>query len=376
MRIKIIINILLVVLMISCKKKTREVTEISVRPVKYAVVASGSQAKTNEFSGVSRAGKNSNLSFRVSGAITNLNVKEGDEVKRGERLASIDPTDFNVQLSQAQASLKAAEVQFEGMKSSSEVALSNFRRVEKLYEVNSVSLSDYEQAKTNYENAKAQLKAGQANIDVAKAQLNAARNQVGYTSILAPYNGRVDQLLVEVNEMVNAGAPVMNLSASGNLEIQVGIPELYIAQVKKGQNVEVKFSSIEDKAFNGKVNEIGVDPNSSTFPVTILLSENAQEIRAGLVAKVKFNFNLDKIKQHELYPVVPVEAVGEDANGNFVFLLEEQGNEAIVKKRHLKLGKITLDGYEVLEGLSGGEKVATAGLRSLLVDMRVKLIDA
>ncbi len=374
-----LIYILLIFTFFSCKPKTEEAQKTVLRPVKYAEITEGHSSNTNEFSGVAQSGKTSNLSFRVSGNIVRLNIKEGDLVKRGQRIASIDPTDYGVQLEQAQANLKSAEVQYKGVQSQVEVALSTYKRIETLYENNSVSLSEFEQAKTNYENAKAQLDASQAQIDAARSSVNAAKNQVSYAYLNAPFSGVIQQVNVDVNELIAAGNPICVLSAQGDPEVVVGIPEVYISQIKKRQNVVVSFSVLENQTFKGSISEIGFNlQNSATYPVTIKLLDSKVPIRPGMAAKVKFNFNPEEVGKHhhKHYPMAPANAVGEDNNGKFVFVLKDSGNKtAIVTKQTIEIGKLTNLGFEVVKGLQGGELVATAGLKSLLDGMEVKLLE-
>jgi len=71
--------------------------------------------------------------------------------------------------------------------------------------------------------------------------------------------------------------------------------------------------------------------------------------------------------------VIPAKAVGEDANGNFVFLIEESGDKAAVKKQPITIGKLTSEGFAVAEGLTAGQKIAIAGLQTLLDGQEVKI---
>lgn len=372
----LILSICIAALFVGCKKKAEVVVEEKIRAVKFANVKSAYTTTSNEFSGVSESGKQSNLSFRVTGNLRTLSVEEGDKVRRGQSLASIDPTDYKVQLEQAQANLKQAEVSYQGVQSQVTLAQSSYKRIESLYENNSVSLSEFENAKTQYENAKAQLDASQAQIDAARAAVNASKNQVSYAFLSAPYSGTIQQINVEVNELVPAGNPVMVIGSSGQIQVSVGIPEIYISQVKKGQKVDVQFSSIGDKVLKGTINEIGYNTeNAATYPVKVLMDKTNDALRPGMAARVKFNFDTHKANSNQTYPMVPAEAVGQDANGNYVFVLEEDGANRKVKKQTVSIGKLTQQGYEITGGLQGNEVVATAGLKSLLNGMTVKLME-
>ncbi len=83
-------------------------------------------------------------------------------------------------------------------------------------------------------------------------------------------------------------------------------------------------------------------------------------------------FNLNKTDGGVSYLFTPVTSIGEDSNGNFVFLLEEKNNKVVVKKQNVKIGKLRPEGFEVISGLKEGQKVATAGLQTLLDGQEVK----
>lgn len=365
----------IVFLFAGCGKKA-EVEEEVLRPVRYTVVKSGSSISSVHFSGVAQSANQSNLSFRVAGNVINVNVKEGQRVSKGQVLAQLDATDYRVQLEQSQANLKQAEVSYQGVESQVQVALSNYRRVESLYENNSVSLSEFEQAKNNYENARAQVEASAAAIAAARTAVNAASNQVSYTTLTAPYEGIIQKVEVDVNERVMAGKVVMIINGEGETEVSVGIPESVINEVKEGMNAITTYPALPNMELRGVVSEIGFDPdNASTYPVTIEITDEDERIKPGMAARVRFTFSGKKPEKSE-DPVIPAKAVAEDNIGIFVFKLEDNGDgTATAKRTDVTVGELTEDGFEINEGLENGDLIATAGLKTLLNGMKVKLMD-
>jgi RND family efflux transporter MFP subunit len=376
MRSPLLLLLIIGLLFTACKQKV-EVQEEILRPVRYTIVASGTSISSSEFSGVTQSANQSNLSFRVSGNIIGLNAKEGQTVKKGQLLATLDAIDYKVQLEQSQANLKQAEVSYQGVESQVAVALSNYKRVESLYENNSVSLSEFEQAKNNYENAKAQLEAAQAQIAAARAAANAAGNQVSYTYLNAPYDGIIQQVSVDLNERVMAGKTLMIINGEGKNEVAVGIPESFINEVNKEMAASVTFPALRNIELPGTVSEIGFDPNNaSTYPVTISINREDGRIKPGMAARVKFSFDRAATGDMADHPVVPARAIGEDHIGHFVFLLEEQDDgSALVARQDISIGELTEDGFEITEGLDNGDLIATAGMKTLLDGMKVKLMD-
>jgi len=137
--------------------------------------------------------------------------------------------------------------------------------------------------------------------------------------------------------------------------------------------VEIEFTALKGKRFKGFINEISpsLDANTSTYPIRVRISNPRPEIKSGMAANVLFLFVEDSARESL---IVPVAAVGEDSEGNFVFLIQsEDGKTGTVTKHHFTIGELTPKGFIVKEGLSIGDKVATAGLQTLLDGQKVKL---
>ena len=113
--------------------------------------------------------------------------------------------------------------------------------------------------------------------------------------------------------------------------------------------------------------------NAATFPVDIEILNPTADIRPGMAANVTFNFGNGESAQDNML-VVPVKAVGEDGNGNFVFLIESDDSKTgVVKRQQVEIGQMTTDGFEIKSGLSQGQFIATAGLQTLLEGQKVRL---
>ena len=366
--------LLLGLLIFSCaEEKTSSVAEI-IRPVKYAKVSMSGDAFDETFSGSSQSSKESNVSFRVGGTITRLNVKLGDVVRKGQVIANIDQTDYSVQYEQSIANDKSTETQIESAKSQLVSNQATYQRVEKLYANNSVSISDFEAAKSALEVARASYNAAVAQANASKMQVESAHNQVRYSTLLAPFSGVITDILVEENESVGSGTPIATVSDINNPEISVGIPEIFISKIKKGESVRITFSTIPDQDFTGSVYEVGFSSlGGSTYPVTIRIDKPTKEIRPGMAADVQFSFSNQKDETERMF--TPIASVGEDNNGHFVFGLVEDGENYLAKKKVIEIGDLTPRGFEVKSGLTSGELIAVAGLDNLLDGMKVRLMD-
>lgn len=358
--LSVIIIMLLSLFLCTCGGGKENTSEI-LRPVRYEKVIMYGGDQTRTFSGVSKAGIETNLSFKVGGTISQLNVKVGDQIRAGQLLAVLDATDFRLQLDQTKAAYTQADVQMQNGKSA-------YDRISKLYETGSVSVNDYEQAQAAYESARAGLSS-------ARKQVQLAEQRVNYTRLRAPIAGRIASINAEINENVMAGFTIITLSSGSDIEVTVGIPESFIAMVKEGGMVDVLFSSLPDIVFKGTISEVSyiVGSSSTTYPVTIKLNNTHEEIRPGMTANVTIHLISEDEQETILVPTV---AVAEENEKNYVYVVRKTGGDtAMVHKRIVVVGELTGDGFEIVEGLEDGEMVVTAGISKLRDSLQVRIIE-
>lgn len=359
-KIQSIVYFAMTLFVMACGNKEQKKKEL-VRPVMYQKIAPGGGVQERTFSGTAKSGTETKLSFKVSGNVQSLKVKVGQEVSRNQLIATLDDSDLQLQYEQNDASVKNADAQ-------EKQAKSNYERVRSLYENGNTSLSDYESAKAAYESAK-------ANESSAKKARKLARAQLNYTKLYAPVKGKIATVNTEVNENVSSGQQIVMLSSEGDLEVNLGLPESFISNVNVLDVVEVKFSSITDQVFKGVVSEVSfaISSQTSTYPVIIKIEGDTKSVRPGMAASVKFKVKTNPTQTDLL--IVPSQAVGEDEEGNFVFALEANEDYFLAKRRTVKIGQLSSNGFEIIEGLEEGELVATAGLQTLLDGMKVRLFE-
>jgi RND family efflux transporter MFP subunit len=354
-------------------EKTAPKVEKKIRPVRYGKIMKSGAATTNTFAGTSQSSNVANLSFKVAGSINSFDLKIGDKVKKGQVIARIDATDYTVTYDQSLANLKKAESQINSAQSNEITAKSNYERVEKLYENNSVPLSEYEQAKATYESAQSAYEATLAQVTAAQKQSQAANNQVRYAKLVAPFTGIITAVFVAENEIVSPGKPLVTLSAESKPEVAVNVPESIIDQIKRKQKVNISFSAFPDKTFKGTITEVGyASGQASTYPVTIQIDKPTAQMRPGMATNVTFSQAAVKANANKL--VAPTAAIGQVGKSTYAFVLEKDSANYKVKKTTVEIGDILPDGFVVKSGLKEGQLVATAGLRALLDGMEVKLM--
>ena len=330
-----------------------------LRPVKYQEIQLSGSGKTLSFSGTARTDKIINLSFRTNGIITEHNLKIGQLVKKGEKLGKLDNVQSRLSYERAVSSLNSAESQMNTAKLA-------YNRMRTLYEKGSASLSDFESAKNSFRTAEESYQSAKRGVEIEEEQIR-------YGFLYAPDDGIISSVNAELDENVSPGQTVAVLNAGHTMEVSLGLPESVINQVKKDMEVCINLSAIPGINFKGQVTEVSpaVDSQTSTYPVRVEFIEPSKDIKSGMAANVKFSFSQEETTQENI--VVPAHAVGEDSKGRFVFLVEEKQGTAFVKKQKVTIGELTARGFIITSGLNTGQRIATAGLQTLLDGQEVAL---
>lgn len=354
-------SVTLVALLLACScGKKEKLTEEIVRPVRYQPVFETGGTRVRSFSGISRAGMQSKLSFKVGGTIEELPVKIGDQVKAGQLIARIDAKDFRLQVEEADAALRAAQAE-------QRRAAADYDRTRGLYEAGHTSLTELDGARARSESA-------EANVRAAEKKLELARSKSGYTRLTAPVDGSIAAVNTEMMENVQPGQAIVSMTAGSEHEVEVSVPEVLIANIKEGSAVKVSFDALPGKIFGAVVTEVGVSSMGAgtTFPVTVLLDESHPDIRPGMAAEVAFSFETGAGRNRILVPPV---AVGEDRQGRFVFVVEDVNAErGVARRRDVEVGELTSEGIEIRSGLAEGDLLVTAGVTKLVDGTTVKLL--
>lgn len=354
----IILTGLFLILFQSCSRDKTEI-EAVIRPVRYTQVFATGGNRERAFSGSSQANIESNLSFKVSGTINSLRVNVGDKVKAGQVIATLDSENFRLQVQEAEASLTQAEAQARN-------AAVNYDRIRSLYENDNASLNDLDGARAQDESARAAVNSVQKRLEQARLQLQ-------YATLKAPIDGAIAEIMVDINENVQAGRTIALLTSESDFEVEVSIPEVLISSIDVGDRAIVTFDAIPDKNFPATISEVGVSAvgTATTFPVTVVLNSADPNIRAGMAAQAAFTFKSKD--QRERFMVPPV-AVNGDREDKFVYVVTPTGaGLGEVHRKTVDVGDLTAEGLEIFGGLSDGDRVITAGISKLVDGMTVRL---
>lgn len=349
-----------VVLLTGCKEKIKEgkveVQRPVVRDVKVSEVKRSTAEDFYETSGSVKAQNVAVISSRMMGDVIALNVKEGDFVKAGQTLLTVDDRDIAEKIKAAEAGYKEALKALEAAKQNRSLIDITYQRYKKLYDEKALSQQELDQIETQKKVADIEYERVQEMVNRAKAGLSEAKVYHGFTRITSPLTGVVVEKRVEKGNMAVPGAPLLTVEDTSSYRIDVNVDERYSGLVKRGMPVDVIIDSIglQTKA---TVSEVvpAIDPMSRTFLVKINLK--ASGLRSGLYAKVRIPAGSRETI------LIPAKAVVEKGQLTGVYTVDDKG---VISFRPVRTGKNYGENIEVLSGLNQGEKVITEGIERVI----------
>ncbi|WP_376745842.1 efflux RND transporter periplasmic adaptor subunit [Sinorhizobium psoraleae] len=335
----------------ACSEEKVETKEV-IRPVKVVEIVGGGNQRELDYSGSVKARTEMNLGFRVNGKITERLVNIGDRVKPGDLLARVDPTDYQLAVKSAEATLAAAEKQVET------TALTRMR-AEQLFTKEFSSKAELDQAALLYDQAV-------STRDAAASSLDQAKNQVTYTDLKSDQNGIVTAINADIGQVVGTGTPVVTVAVDGEKEVQIAVPEMEISEFKPGKTVKAHFWSDEALVLDGKVREVSgsADQQSRTFSVRVSLPTDPR-VLLGMTATI------EAVANSQPSVSIPLSALAEKDGRKIVWVVDR--DSSTVHARDVKLAEFTGDGVRVAEGLGQGDLVVAAGTQFMTEDLKVKL---
>ena len=305
-----------------------------------------------EATGTVHAALSAQLASQVMGTITRVNVHEGDRVRRGEVLVSIDEAQQQAAYTSAKAGLQASQQSIAAADADYALAEATTKRYQMLYDKKSVSPQEYDEVKTKLAAAQARRDAAHAGATQAEAGVSQAGTAMSFTKVRAPFDGLVTARLAEQGAMAAPGVPLLVVEDPSKFRLEAQVDESKIGAVKLGESVPVTVDAHGGQAVEGKVVQIvpAADPASRTFTVKIDLPANPQ-IRSGLFGRASFPRG-----QREAI-AIPKSAVLSRGQMQAVYVI---GGDQLAGLRFVTLGAASGDQVEVLSGLQNGDRIVAA----------------
>ena len=362
------------------------------------------------------------ISPDISGEVTELNVEEGDSVKKGQILARIYADIYALQrdeaasrVNQSSATVDNSQAALESLRANMELAQQTFDRYKKLYDDKVISKAELEQYETTLRSAKANYTAAQQNIKSLKAGvqstqvgLNRANKDLSRTVLTAPMDGVISSLKIKKGERVagnsfNIGTEMMTVADMAVLEVRVDVGENDIVKINIGDSADVEVDAYNNRKFKGVVTKIASSTKTSAasltsndvtnYEVRIRLDKSSYQDLAGKTFPFRPGMNASadiKTKRVDNVLAVPIGAVGARVKGSDKSMADKQKEEkekqgadadvtveagggdeleevvfvlqkdGTVKKAVVKTGIQDINYIEILSGLNAGDEVVSA----------------
>ena len=403
--VAILIAIILLMQLVSGCKEKETAKQDPIKNVKTVNVSKSSIILKNDYAGEVKASEEVSVVPKISGKANQVMVDIGTNVSKGDILFTIDSSDIMAQYNQAKAGVEIAKVNLkraggsgftqsliqaktsvEQTRLSYEDAKLNYDKKKILFDQGAESkheLEAYETrmlaAKEQYDNASENLKLlkediGPDSVDGAQAQLKQAeaalqliQAQLNNTSITAPISGVVSKRNVNSGEGVSPASPSIVISKTGDLVAEINITEKLINKVEIGQNIPILIESLNNKTYQGQVNNISpvADPKTRDYTVKIKLSNIDNKIKPGMFAKIKM-----VVENKNGVIAVPNQALISENGLQYAYIVKENK----IKKTPVKIGISNDEVTEVVQGIIEGDSLIPEGQSFLTEGEKVNIV--
>jgi RND family efflux transporter MFP subunit len=339
------------------KKDTQANTDTAILVTVSRPSADAKQGLT--VSGQVEASQTANISTRVMGYVTKINVKVGDRVSKGQLLATISNDDILAKRAQADAMIAEANAAAQNAKK-------DYDRFTTLYKQQSASAKELDNITLQYTSTKARLEA-------AKQQRNEVNAMLSYTNLTAPFAGTVTQKMMDAGSMANPGMPLLTIEQSGNYQVSAAVPESEISLIHEGANVNVSISAI-NKSISGTIAQIAQSSQNSggQYMIKIHIPDNEKHgLFAGMYASIAIPVT-QAIKTTNAgdQVMVPVSAVEYKDQLTGLYTI---GSNHTALLRWVRLGRTQGNLVEVLSGLAANEQFIVSAEGRLYNGVAVKI---
>ena len=320
------------------KPGNEDIKRPSVIGVTVKSIALTQMDELYEAAGTIRSDRTSIISSRVMGMVNSLHVREGDMVKAGQLLLTIDDRD-------AKERVNAASMAMEAARQNRDLTEATWRRYRNLFDQKALSGQEMDQIETQRNVAKAEF-------ERAKAMADEAKTFLAFTRVASPVAGVVTKKQTDVGSMASPGMPLLVIDAVGDAYAETAIDEGLSSRIKTGMPVEVNIDAM-GKRLQGIVREVipDINPNSRTFIVKISLPD--KDLRSGLYVRVKIPVG----KKEAI--LVPGSALVRKGQLTGVYMVDAKG---VITYRLIREGTQSDRGIEILSGLNPNERVITRGV--------------
>jgi len=294
-------------------------------------------AETYTTSGTFISDERVEIASRISGFIRELPVREGDVVKKGQAIVTIDPTEVQTNIAEAEARLTQARRR-------ATEAEAEYQRHKNLYEQRLVAEQMFRKVELQHQLAQEDLRVAQSALDQARALLEYAR-------IKSPVTGVVVEKFKQTGDLTTPGATILAIEDPTRIVLRTFINEAYIQYVKEGDEVRITLDN-QKTSLKGMVSHLvpSADPATHSYLVKIILEDTGQ-VRVGMFVRIEFDMG------HKQAIIIPVQAIVSHADLPGVYAVDSQN---IAHFRMVRTGRRFDEKVEIISGLNTGDRIVVA----------------
>lgn len=348
--------VILAIFLAGCEQESpsNEKLIAPIKAIQYLIVEPHVIHPQRQLSGYLRPTKSAELSFKVAGQLTKLNVKIGEKVTLGQAIASIDDTPFKYKLAQAKAELASANA---GFKERSE----NYQRQQLIFNQQLINKNAIDKAQAEFEQA-------QSLVALAQAKLSLSQRDLHHTILRAPFDGMITRREIEQFEEVTSRQVIIEIQDKSHLEVTFLVPSTLITDIKLKDDILLNIPTINYANQRAKITKIGMESNMrGAYPVSAELENVLPNVHAGMAADVFIN-----TKQSSRGIILPESAVVISASGTEqVFVFSKESKQVIA--RTITSSLLNANQLLITSGLKTKDIVCTAGAEFLHNGQQVTL---
>ena len=342
--------------LVACESEKAAESKPEIRPVRAQQIQLKKLSKPTSYSGEVKARYVTDLAFRVAGKLVERKVDVGVEVKKGQLLARIDPTDYKLSVVSSKAQMNSAQADVD--KASADLA-----RYKNLLEKGVISRTEFDRYQNIYNTTLAKL-------NQTKALLDVDENKANYTDLFADADGVITEVLAERGEVVAQGQAIIRLARPQEKEISISISENRLDELNKSNELNISLWAYPQLKLRGKIREISpnADPVTRTYNVRVTILNSTDDVHLGMTATVILQRHTTQAVA--LLPLTALYAQGEKPT---VWIVDTKTHQ--VKLTPVQLSEFYGNYVTVTQGLSDGQWVVTAGTHKLHEGQIVRLLD-
>lgn len=320
------------------------------------------------------------VASKITGRIVSIAVEEGNEVKKGDILATLENDDAVAALRQAAANLELARADRERAKAEFNDAVLNRNRKKELFQSELISQGDYDASDARYKKAVAGLGGADAAIKAAEAAVRSAEVTVEYANIRAPFdaviltkNADIGDIVTPIGAAAEAKAAVVTIADMNSLQAEVDVSESNLKYVEVEQPCEIYLDALPDTRFRGRVHMIVPTADRTRASVLVKVKFMEKDSRVLPEMSVKVAFLKRPLRPEELVPRIAVhqDSVAERDGQTFVFFV----NGDYAQERRVQTGDVFGDMIEILDGLSAGDRIIVRPPDNLKDGSKIAIIE-